>query len=104
MEAMDSGSRDLCLNTLLAGLPHVAWEQVRRYLNPVYLPLGKVLYEPDTKPDSVYFPTTAIVSLQYESAQGTSAEMAVVANEGMVGIALFMGGDTTSSRAIVDSP
>ena len=92
------------LNSLLAVLPHVAWDQVRRYLNPVYLPLGKVLYEPGTKPDSVYFPTTAIVSLQYESANGTSAEMAVVGNEGMVGIALFMGGDTTSSRAVVDSP
>jgi hypothetical protein len=61
------------LNSLLAVLPHVAWDQVRRYLNPVYLPLGKVLYESGTKPDSVYFQTTAIVSLQYESANGTSA-------------------------------
>jgi CRP-like cAMP-binding protein len=101
---MHSATGDLCLNTLLAGLPHVVWDHVRPHLNPVYLPLGKVLYDPGSEPDSVYFPTTAIVSLQYELANGTSAEMAVVGNEGMVGVALFMGGDTTSSRAVVDSP
>jgi CRP-like cAMP-binding protein len=103
-EAMDSLTSELCLNTLLAGLPQAAWDRLRRYLIPVYLPLGQVLYEPGVKPDSVYFPTTAIVSLQYESANGTRAEMAVVGNEGMVGIALFLGGDTSSTRAVVDSP
>jgi len=62
-----------------------------------------VLYEPGVELDSVYFPTTAIVSLHYELADGTCAEMAVVGNEGILGIALFMGGETTSSRAVVDS-
>jgi CRP-like cAMP-binding protein len=70
----------------------------------VRLPFGKVLHEPAVELDSVYFPTTAIVSLQYELADGACTELAVVGNEGMVDIALFMGGDTTSSRAIVDSP
>jgi CRP-like cAMP-binding protein len=94
----------LCLNGLLAGLPEVAFERVQRHLKPVYLPLGKVLYEPGVELDSVYFPTTAIVSLQYELKNGTCVEMAVVGNEGIVGIALFMGGDTTPWRAVVDSP
>jgi CRP-like cAMP-binding protein len=70
----------------------------------VYLPLGKVLYEPGMQLEEVYFPTTAIVSLQYELADGPCAEMAMVGNEGVIGIALFMGGDTTLWRALVDRP
>jgi CRP-like cAMP-binding protein len=99
---MASSSGVLRLNTPLAGLPDVAWDRVWSHLRPVYLPIGTVLYEPGVQLEEVYFPTTAIVSLQYELANGTCAEMAVVGNEGMVGIALFLGGDTTSSRAVVD--
>ena len=94
----------LRLNRVLAGLTDVASDQVRRHLSAVHLPLGKVLYEPGEKFDSVYFPTTAIVSLQYELANGACAELAMVGDEGMVGIALLMGGDTTSWRAVVDGP
>ncbi len=101
---MDAATGDPCLNTLLAGLPRVAWNHLRRSLDLVYLPLGAVLYEPGGESDSVYFPTTAIVSLQSELADGNCAELAAVGNEGMVGIALFMGGATTSSRAVVDIP
>jgi CRP-like cAMP-binding protein len=89
-------------NTALAAFPDNAWDRVWSHLKPVYLPIGTVLYEPGVQLEEVYFPTTAIVSLQYELANGTCAEMAVVGNEGMVGIALFLGGDTTSSRAVVD--
>jgi len=65
--------------------------------------LGDVVYESGSRQDYVYFPTTAIVSLLYVMADGASAEIAVVGNDGMVGIALFMGGETTPSRAIVQS-
>src|SRR5579864_8365147 len=91
------------MNGLLLGLQGAARYRVRRHLGPVRLPLGKVLYEPGVELDSVYFPTTAIVSLHHELADGTCAEIAVVGNEGILGIALFMGGETTSSRAVVDS-
>jgi CRP-like cAMP-binding protein len=100
---MRSSASDLGLNTLLAALPDVIGDRMRRHLNPVYLPFGKVLYEPGVQLDEVYFPTTAIISLQYEFADATCAETAVVGNEGILGIALFMGGDTTSWRAVVDN-
>ena len=67
------------------------------------MPLGMVLYESGSQLRHVYFPTTSIVSLLYVMADGASAEMAVVGNEGMVGVALFMGGETTPSRALVQS-
>ena len=67
------------------------------------LPLGKVLYEPGARLSYVYFPTTAIVSLLYVMEDGASAEIAVVGHEGIVGISLFMGGDSTTNRAIVQS-
>ena len=67
------------------------------------MPLGGVLYEPGDVLPYVYFPTDCIVSLLYMMADGASAEIAVVGNEGLVGVALFMGGETTSSRAIVQS-
>jgi CRP-like cAMP-binding protein len=100
---MRSSASDLGLNTLLAALPDVIGDRMRRHLNPVYLPFGKVLYEPGVQLDEVYFPTTAIISLQYEFADATCAETAVVGNEGILGIALFMGGDTTSWRTVVDT-
>ena len=67
------------------------------------MPLGEALYEPGIKLRHVYFPTTAIVSLLYVMANGASAEIGIVGNEGILGISLFMGGDTTPSRAVVQS-
>lgn len=69
----------------------------------VPLPLGEVLYESGSRQRVVYFPTTAIVSLLYMLADGASAEIAVVGNEGIIGVSLFMGGETTPSRAVVQS-
>jgi CRP-like cAMP-binding protein len=90
-------------NHLLAALPAEEWARWERLLEPVDLPLGKVLYESGTTMSHVYFPTTAIVSLLYVMKDGASAEIAVVGNDGLVGIALFMGGGSTPSRAQVQS-
>lgn len=90
-------------NHLLASLPATEWGRFSPLLEPVELPLGKVLYESGATMGHVYFPTTAIVSLLYVMEDGASAEIAVVGNEGVVGIALFMGGETTPSRAVVQS-
>jgi CRP-like cAMP-binding protein len=90
-------------NHLLAALPHAEWQRWSSELERVEMPLGQVLYESGTTLNHVYFPTTAIVSLLYVMENGASAEIAVVGNEGMVGISLFMGGDSTSSRAVVQS-
>jgi len=91
------------LNQLLAALPRDEWARWQPVLEPVELPLGKVLYESGRAMTHVYFPTTSIVSLLYVMADGASAEIAVVGNEGIVGIALFMGGESTPSRAVVQS-
>src|SRR5271165_6899768 len=90
-------------NHLLAALPHVQWERWRSHLEYVEMLLGQVLYEPGSTLTHVYFPTTAIVSLLYEMRNGESAEIAVVGNEGVDGVSLFMGGESTSSRAVVQS-
>ncbi|MEO6688508.1 MAG: Crp/Fnr family transcriptional regulator [Dokdonella sp.] len=90
-------------NRLLAALPKAEWARWLPYLEPVDLPLGRVLYESGSKLAYVYFPTTSIVSLLYVMENGSSAEIAVVGNEGIVGISLFMGGESTSSRAVVQS-
>ena len=90
-------------NQLLRALPADTWQRLLPYLEPVDLPLGSVLYESGAPCSHVYFPTTAIVSLLYVLADGASAEIAVVGFEGMIGVALFMGGDTTPSRAVVQS-
>jgi CRP-like cAMP-binding protein len=90
-------------NHLLRVLPEVAFERVRAQLELVPMPLGHVLYESGRPLRHVYFPTTCIVSLLYVMADGASAEIAVVGNEGIVGISLFMGGETTPSRALVQS-
>lgn len=91
------------LNRLLAALPDAEWQRWQHKLEPVELPLGKVLYESGMPLGHVYFPTSAIVSLLYVMEDGASAEIAVVGLEGLVGISLFMGGDTTPSRAVVQS-
>jgi len=88
---------------LLAALPDAEWQRWLPQLERVEMPLGQVLYEPGGTLSHVYFPTTAIVSLLYVMENGASAEIAVVGNEGIVGISLFMGGDSTSSRAVVQS-
>jgi CRP-like cAMP-binding protein len=96
-------SPDPAENHLLAALPDADWQRWLPQLERVEMPLGEVLYEPGGTLSHVYFPTTAIVSLLYVMENGASAEIAVVGNEGIVGIALFMGGDSTSSRAVVQS-
>lgn len=90
-------------NALLAALPDPELERWRPHLEPVNLPLGKVLYESGGRLSYVYFPTTSIVSLLYVLEDGASAEIAVVGREGIVGISLFMGGESTPSRAVVQS-
>jgi CRP-like cAMP-binding protein len=90
-------------NHLLAALPSYIQQSWLPQLEPVQLPLGEVLYESGVTLGHVYFPTTAIVSLLYVMEDGASAEIAVVGNEGIVGISLFMGGESTPSRAVVQS-
>ena len=90
-------------NRLLAALPGAEWKRWRTHLEVVEMPLGQVLYESGGTLTHVYFPTTAIVSLLYVMENGASAEIAVVGNEGIVGISLFMGGESTPSRAVVQS-
>ena len=90
-------------NHLLAALPAAGYERLLPHLELVPLELGWALYESGSQQGYVYFPTTSIVSLLYVMQDGSSAEIAVVGNEGMVGIALFMGGESTPSRAVVQS-
>jgi CRP-like cAMP-binding protein len=91
------------LNHLLQSLPETEWRRWEPVLEQIELPLGLVLYESGRPLSHVYFPTTAIVSLLYVMENGSSAEIAVVGNEGIVGVSLFMGGETTPSRAVVQS-
>ena len=90
-------------NHLLASLPAADYEGLLPDLELVSLPLGMAVYESGGKLDHVYFPTDCIVSLLYVLEDGASAEIAVVGREGLVGVALFMGGESTSSRAVVQS-
>ena len=90
-------------NHLLAALAPADFEPLAAALEQVAMPLGEVLYEPGTSLSHVYFPTTAIVSLHYVLASGASSESAGVGNEGVVGISVFMGGDTTPSSAVVQT-
>jgi CRP-like cAMP-binding protein len=96
--AADPGS-----NHLLAALPDAERHRWLPQLEPIEMPLGAVLYESGSTLNHVYFPTDAIVSLLYVMENGASAEIAVVGNEGIVGISLFMGGESTPSRAVVQS-
>jgi CRP-like cAMP-binding protein len=90
-------------NHLLAALPQAEWQRWLPQLEHVSMPLGLVIYESGSTLSHVYFPTTSIVSLLYVMENGASAEIAVVGNEGLVGISLFMGGESTPSRAVVQS-
>ena len=90
-------------NQLLAALPDAEWQRWRPQLEAVDMPLGLVIYESGSTLSHVYFPTSCIVSLLYVMQNGASAEIAVAGNEGLVGISLFMGGESTPSRAVVQS-
>ena len=90
-------------NHLLAALPQADFELFSSLLELVPMPLGQMLYEPGTQLRHAYFPTTSIVSLHYVTETGASAETAGVGNEGVVGVSLFMGGDTTPSSAVVQT-
>jgi CRP-like cAMP-binding protein len=96
-------SRDLEGNHLLAALPRSVWDRWRLHLESVELPLGEVLHESGAKLSHVYFPTSAIISLLYVMENGAAAEIAVVGNDGVVGVSVFMGGGSTTSRAVVQS-
>ena len=90
-------------NQLLASLPDAEWKRWSGALEAVEMPLGEVLYESGVALNYLYFPITSIVSLLYVMEDGASAEIAVVGNEGIVGVSLFMGGQSTPSRAVVQS-
>jgi CRP-like cAMP-binding protein len=96
-------ARALQENLLLAALPDAVQERLAPDLKRVDMPLGKVLYEPGDKQRHVYFPTESIVSFLYVMEDGASAEISMVGNEGMIGVALFTGGESTPSRAVVQS-
>src|SRR5471030_1164572 len=90
-------------NHLLAAVPTAEFDPLAAHLEPVEMLLGEILYEPGGQLQHAYFPTTSIVSLHYVIESGASAEIAGVGNEGVVGISLFMGGDTTPSSAVVQT-
>jgi len=90
-------------NHILAAFPTTEYERLAPHLELVPMPLGQVLCESGAQLNHVYFPTTAIISMLYVLEDGASAEIAVVGNEGILGISIFMGGETTPSRAVVRS-
>ena len=90
-------------NLLLSALPSAEFDRIRPHLEEVTLPLGSVIYEPGQQLGYLFFPLSMIVSLLYVTVDGSSTELAVTGYEGAVGIALFMGGNTTNSRAVVQS-
>src|SRR6185436_19255092 len=98
-----SSSHESKRNQLLAALPDAEMRRLLPHLEYVALPLGALLYESGGVEKNVYFPTSAIISLLYVMHNGDAAEIAVVGNEGVIGISLFLGGDSTPSRAVVQS-
>jgi CRP-like cAMP-binding protein len=90
-------------NQLFNAIPTDEWERLLPHIEKIHLPLGKVICEPDMRLAYAYFPITAIISLLHELENGTSAEVAVVGNEGLIGVSIFMGGGTTSSTAVVNT-
>jgi CRP-like cAMP-binding protein len=103
MTMSDAPPHDPCQNHLLAALPTEERARLLPHLELVPMRLGDTLCESGAPMRYVYFPTTAIVSLLYVTENGASAEVAVVGNEGIVGVSLFLGGETTTSRAVVQS-
>ena len=100
LKVPDTKTLDVRKNRLLAALGSEEFKRWLLLLEPVEMPLGHVVYEPGRVLSHVYFPTTAIVSLLYVLENGSAAEIAVVGNEGLVGVSLFMGGGSTTSRAV----
>jgi CRP-like cAMP-binding protein len=100
---MSASPPDPCQNQILGVLPEPERQRLLAHLEYVPMPLGGVLYESGDTPRHIYFPTDCIVSLLYVLADGASAEIAMVGREGAIGVALFMGGETTPSRAVVQS-
>ena len=98
-----TNTNDVLKNYLIAALPKEDFERVRPLLKPVSFNLGEVLYESGEKLEYVYFPTTAIISMLYIMENGMTAEIGVVGNDGVLGIPLFTGGETTTNRAIIQS-
>ncbi|MDT7687749.1 MAG: hypothetical protein QOE46_508 [Acidobacteriota bacterium] len=98
-----AGTPAALTNHLLAALPPEEFERILPHLAPVSFSLGEVVYESGGQMEHIYFPTTVIISLLYLMENGSSAEMGVAGNEGVVGVALFMGGNTMPNRAIVQS-
>jgi CRP-like cAMP-binding protein len=94
---------DALMNHLIAALPEDEFIRLKPNLEPVSLSLGEVIYESGEQLEYIYFPTTAIISLLYIMENGSTAEIGMAGNDGLVGIALYMGGSTTPSRAIVQS-
>jgi CRP-like cAMP-binding protein len=94
---------DALKNYLLAALPVDDFKRIQSKLEPAFYKLGEVLYESGDKMDYVYFPTTAIISMLFIMENGATAEIGIVGNDGVLGMALFLGGDTTTSRAIIQS-
>lgn len=94
-------SHDPQKNKLLASIPQDEYEQLLPHLEPINLALGEVIYESGALQEYVYFPTTSIISLLYIMENGATAEMGLAGNDGLIGIALFMGGDTMPNRAVV---
>ncbi len=97
------GSHEQIENRLLAALPVEEYERLLPHLEHISFSLGEVVYESGEPLDYIYFPGNAIVSLLYTMENGSSAEMGLVGNDGVLGIALFMGGDTMPNRAVVQS-
>ncbi|MBN9389836.1 MAG: Crp/Fnr family transcriptional regulator [Chloroflexi bacterium] len=90
-------------NHLFAALSKEDYQKFLPYLEPVMLPLGKFLYQPGIKPDYVYFPTTAVVSILYTAEEGVSTGVGIIGNEGMVGLSLFLGGPGPTCQALVQN-
>ncbi len=99
----NNDDKNMLLNHLLAAMSAKEFAFIKSKLKTVSLELGESLYEFGEKMDYIYFPTTAIVSLLYIMENGSTAEIGVVGNDGLLGIALFMGGETTTNRAVVQS-
>jgi CRP-like cAMP-binding protein len=99
----DAATNDPTKNRILAALPREEYELILPHLGHVSFKLGEVVYESGGQMDYIYFPTTAIISLLYVMENGSSAEMGMAGNEGLVGVALFMGGNTMPNRAVIQS-
>ena len=97
----NAATHDPTKNSLLAALPREEYELILPHLGHVSFKLGEVVYESGGQMDYIYFPTTSIISLLYVMESGSSAEMGMAGNEGLVGVALFMGGNTMPNRAVV---